>query len=59
MSSDPFHTLLIRVDPEAARKLKLLAAYEDESMSELMRRALDAIIQDREKKKAYRDLFSA
>lgn len=54
-----YHTLIVRVDPEQARKLKLIAAYESDSMANLVRVSLGEIVTDREQKKAYRDLFNA
>lgn len=58
MSRD-FHTLLVRIDPEPAKALKMIAAYEDTSMSELLRRAVDEIVRDRRRKKAYREMLDA
>ena len=55
--SKDHHTLLVRIDPVQAKKLKMIAAYEDTSMSELVRQAVDQIVGDREKKKAYRELL--
>jgi predicted HicB family RNase H-like nuclease len=57
-SDREFSQLIVRVDPEDHRKLKLIASYENESMAELVRGSLDGIVKDRERKKAYRDLFA-
>lgn len=56
MSKD-HHTLLVRIDPAQAKKLKMIAAFEDTSMSELVRQAVGKIVTDREKRKSYRQLF--
>ena len=53
-----FSQLIVRVDPEDHRKLKLIASYENESMAGLIRDSLDEVVKSREKKKAYRDLFA-
>lgn len=57
MSSRDFHTLLVRVETSQAKKLKMIAAYEDTSMSELVRQAIDEVVKERERKKAYRELL--
>ena len=56
MNNKDFHTLIVRVDAEQARKLKLIAAYEDTSMASLVRDSLEDIVKDRERLKAYREL---
>lgn len=53
-----YSQLIVRVDPEDHRKLKLIASYEGVSMAELVRDSLDGIVKDRERKKVYRDLVS-
>ena len=53
-----FSQLIVRVDPEDHRKLKLIASYENESMAGLIRDSLDEVVKSREKKKVYRDLFA-
>lgn len=54
-----YQQLIVRVDPDHHRKLKLIAAYEGVSMSSLVRSALDEVVKGREKKKAYRELMDA
>ncbi len=58
MTSRDFHTLLVRVETTDAKKLKLIAAYDETSMSELVRQALADIIKEKERKKVYRELLS-
>ncbi len=58
MTSRDFHTLLVRVEAADAKKLKLIAAYDETSMSELVRQALADIIKEKERKKVYRELLS-
>ncbi len=58
MTSRDFHTLLVRVETSDAKKLKLIAAYDETSMSELVRQALADIIKEKERKKVYRELLS-
>lgn len=58
MTSRDFHTLLVRVEATDAKKLKLIAAYDETSMSELVRQALADIIKEKERKKVYRELLS-
>lgn len=60
MSNDGnYHTLLVRADSKLVRKLKLIAAFEDTNMSELIRGAIEGLIVEREKKKPYRELLEA
>ena len=57
MTATDFHTLLVRVELKEAKKLKMIAAYDGTSMSEMVRQAVDEIIANKEKKKVYRDLL--
>ena len=59
MTDKDFHTLLIRVDWTDGKKLKLIAAHEDTSMNELVKEQVSGIVKGRERKKAYRDMFTA
>ena len=59
MTAIDFHTLLVRIEPDEVKKLKLIAAYEGTSMSELVRQAVGDINGKREKRKAYREIFEA
>jgi hypothetical protein len=54
-----FHQLLIRVEYEAAQDMKRIAAYEDSSVSELVREMVDGFIKDKRRFKAYRELLEA
>ncbi len=54
-----FHQLLIRVEYDQAQDLKRIAAYEDTSVSELIRDKVEEIIKDRKRFKAYRELMGA
>lgn len=58
-SEQAFQQLIVRVDTDHHRKLRLIAAYENVSMSSLVRDALDDVVKGREKKKAYRELMDA
>jgi hypothetical protein len=57
-SQKDFHTLLVRIDPVQAKKLRMIAAYEDTSMSELVRFAIEGVIDGREEEKVYQELLS-
>ncbi len=59
MTVTDFHTLLVRIETNDAKKLKMIAAHEDTSMSELVRQAVGEINHKREKRKAYREMFEA
>jgi len=59
MTVTDFHTLLVRIEPKEVKKLKLIAAHEDTSMSELVRQAVGEINAKRERRKAYREMFEA
>ena len=59
MTITDFHTLLVRVESRDAKKLKLIAAYEGTSMSELVRQAISGIIDGKEKKKSYREMLNS
>ena len=57
MTSRDWHTLIIRVEAKEVKKLRLIAAYDEISMSEMVRQAVDDIIKEKERKKRYRELL--
>jgi predicted HicB family RNase H-like nuclease len=59
MNEPAYQQLIVRVNAEHHRKLRLIAAYENVSMSSLVRDALDDVVKSREKKKAYQELIDA